>query len=142
MAGAVNKVIILGNLGADPELKETKGDPVCNFSVATNESWEDKKGEKHERVEWHRIVVWGKTAEACNKYLSKGSQVYIEGSIRTRSWEDDKGNKRYSTEIHPDKSRTGVIFLGKSEGGGRDSSSGSGRSQSSGGHGPDDDIPF
>jgi single-strand DNA-binding protein len=98
---SVNKVILLGRLGQDPELKNTpSGQSVCNFSIATTESWNDKSsGQKQERTEWHRVVVWGKLAEISNQYLAKGRQAYVEGKIQTRSWEDDKGNKRYSTEI-------------------------------------------
>jgi single-strand DNA-binding protein len=98
---SVNKVIILGRLGQDPELKYTpSGAAVCNFSLATTESWNDKAtGQKQERTEWHRIVVWGKLAELCNQYLSKGRQAFVEGKIQTRSWEDKDGNKRYTTEI-------------------------------------------
>lgn len=97
----VNKVIILGRLGQDPELAYTpSGAAVCNFSVATSESWNDKNtGQKQERTEWHRIVVWGKLAELCNQYLSKGRQAFIEGKLATRSWEDKDNNKRYTTEI-------------------------------------------
>lgn len=97
---SVNKAILVGRLGQDPELKYTaSGTAVTNFSVATNDSWTDKSGQRQERTEWHRIVVWGKQAENCNKYLKKGRQVFLEGSIQTRSWEDQNGNKRYTTEI-------------------------------------------
>lgn len=96
----VNKVIIIGRLGADPELKTvTGGQSVCRLSVATSENWTDREGQKQERTEWHRIVVWGKLAELCGKYLSKGRQAYIEGRLQTRSWEDQQGQKRYTTEI-------------------------------------------
>jgi single-strand DNA-binding protein len=98
---SVNKVIILGRLGQDPELKYTPGGmAVCNFTVATSESWADKSGQKQERTEWHRIVVWGKLAELCNQYLTKGRQAFIEGSLQTRSWDDKNGQKRYTTEIN------------------------------------------
>lgn len=99
---SVNKVIILGRLGQDPELKYTpSGAAVCNFSVATSETWNDKNsGQKQERTEWHRIVVWGKLAELCNQYLSKGRQAFIEGRLQTRSWDDKNGQKRYTTEIN------------------------------------------
>jgi single-strand DNA-binding protein len=98
---SVNKVIILGRLGQDPELKYTPGGmAVCNFTLATSESWADKAGQKQERTEWHRIVVWGKLAELCNQYLTKGRQAYIEGSLQTRSWDDKNGQKRYTTEIN------------------------------------------
>ena len=96
----VNKVILIGNLGADPELRYTpSGTPVANFSLATHEQWTGKDGEKGERTEWHRIVAWGRLGEICGEYLHKGSPVYIEGRIQTRSWEDREGNKRYTTEI-------------------------------------------
>lgn len=97
---SVNKVIVIGRLGQDPELKHTPGGmPVCNFTVATTESWSDKSGKKQEKTEWHRIVVWGKLAELCNQYLAKGKQAYIEGSLQTRSWDDKNGGKKYTTEI-------------------------------------------
>lgn len=98
---SVNKVIILGRLGQDPELKTTPNDKkVCNFSLATSEDWIDKSGKKHEKTEWHRIVVWGKLAELCGQYLSKGRQAFIEGKLQTRDWEDNNGQKRYVTEIN------------------------------------------
>lgn len=98
---SLNRVTILGRLGQDPELKYTPaGMAVCTFSVATSESWTDKQNQKQERVEWHKIVIWGKLAELCNQYLAKGRQVYIEGSLTTRSWDDKDGIKRYTTEIN------------------------------------------
>ena len=97
---SVNKVILIGNLGRDPELKYTpQQNAVCHFTLATNERWTDKSGAKQERTEWHRIVVWGKQAEICQKYLKKGRQVYIEGTLTTRDWNDKDGNKRSTTEI-------------------------------------------
>jgi single-strand DNA-binding protein len=97
---SVNKVILLGRLGQDPELKYTPGgSAVCNFSLATTESWTDKGGQKQEKTEWHRIVVWGKLAELCNQYLAKGRQAFLEGRLQTRSWDDKDGQKRYTTEI-------------------------------------------
>ena len=98
---SVNKVIVLGHLGQKPELKYTpSGMAVCNFSVATNENWTDKSGQKQDRTEWHRIVVWGKLAELCNQYLTKGRQAFIEGRLQTRSYDDKAtGAKRYITEI-------------------------------------------
>lgn len=98
---SVNKVILVGNLGSDPEVRYTpSGSPVATFSIATNEKWTDKgTGDKKERTEWHRIVAWGRLGEICGEYLSKGKQIYIEGRIQTRSWEDRDGNKRYTTEI-------------------------------------------
>ena len=96
----LNKQLIIGNLGGNPELRYTQsGKAVCNFSVATSEKW-TKDGEQQEETQWHRIVVWGNQAETCEKYLSKGSKVYIEGSTKHRDWEDDDGNKRYTTEVH------------------------------------------
>jgi len=110
---SVNKAIIVGHLGKDPELKYTQsGTPVANFSIATNENWVDKSGNKQERTEWHRIVVWGKLAEICGEYLSKGKQVYIEGRLRTRSWQDRDGHTRYTTEI----TASDMVMLGKAGG--------------------------
>lgn len=97
---SVNKVMILGRLGQDPELKYTQsGQPVCNLSLATNENWTDKEGARQERTEWHRVVVWGKQAERVNQYLSKGRQAFVEGRLQTRSWDGQDGQKRYTTEI-------------------------------------------
>lgn len=144
MAG-INKVILIGRLGQDPEVRYTPdGTAVANFSIATSEEWKDKNsGEKRERTEWHRIVAWRKLGEICGEYLSKGRQVYIEGRIQTRSWEDKDGNKRYTTEIIA----SDVQFLG-----GRDSAGSAGPSAGApdtgggstlSGPGPqDDDIPF
>ncbi len=100
MAGSVNKVILIGRLGADPELRYTSsGTAVATLRMATNESWTGKTGQKEERTEWHRIVLWAKLAELAGQYLSKGRQVYIEGRLQTRSWDDRDGNKRYTTEV-------------------------------------------
>jgi single-strand DNA-binding protein len=108
-AGGVNKVILIGNLGADPELRYTSGgQAVCDLRLATNESWTDKSGQKQERTEWHRVVMWGKPAEICKQYLTKGQKLYVEGRLQTRSWDDKEGNKRYSTEIIG----TDFMFLG------------------------------
>lgn len=97
---SLNKVMLIGRLGQDPELKQVSaGNPVCNFSIATSENWTDKSGQKQEKTEWHRIVVWGKLAELCQQYLTKGRQAYVEGRLQTRSWEDKEGQKRYTTEI-------------------------------------------
>lgn len=146
MGGSVNKAILIGNLSKDPELKFTAGgQAVCNFTIATNESWNDKSGAKQERVEWHRIVAWGKLAEICGEYLSKGRTVYLEGRIQTREWTDKEGNRKFTTEIVA----RDVQFLGGKDGGG-----GGGRSKpsgDSGGNAPpppgfesggDDSIPF
>jgi len=128
MAG-VNKVILIGNLGRDPELRYTQsGQAVVNFTLATSENWNDKSGEKQERTEWHRIVVWGRVGELCAQYLSKGRTVYIEGRIQTREWEDKEGNKRSTTEINAQT----VQFLGGPRG---DSGAPGGASGPSGGSG-------
>ena len=97
----INKVILVGNLGKDPDMRYTAGgDAVANLSIATSESWNDNQtGEKKEKTEWHRVVFFRRIAEVCGEYLKKGSSVYIEGSLRTRDWEDDQGNNRYTTEI-------------------------------------------
>jgi len=98
--GTVNKVILIGRLGSDPELRYTpNGDAVANFRIATNRVWKDKEGNQQEKTEWHRIVAWRKLAERCGEYLKKGSHVYIEGRLETRSWEGKNGNKRYVTEV-------------------------------------------
>ena len=99
MAG-VNKAILVGNLGRDPELRTTaNGQTVVNFTLATSENWTDKSGERQERAEWHRIVLWRRLAEVAGQYLKKGSKIYIEGKLQTRSWEDQNGQKRYTTEV-------------------------------------------
>ena len=100
MAGSVNKVILIGRLGKDPELKYTpSGTPVAKFSLATDEVYKDQSGEQQKRTEWHNIVAWRRLAEICGEYLTKGKQVYIEGSIRSRQWEDQSGNKRTGYDI-------------------------------------------
>jgi single-strand DNA-binding protein len=101
MARGINKVILVGNLGADPETRAMpSGMSVCNLRIATSESWKDRQsGEQQERTEWHRVALFGRLAEVATEYLHKGSQVYIEGSLRTRKWQDKQGNERYTTEI-------------------------------------------
>lgn len=114
---SVNKVILLGNLGADPEIRFTPGgQAVANFRMATSDSWTDKNtGQRQERTEWHRVVVWGKLAELCGEYLKKGRQCYVEGRLQTREWQDKEGQKRYTTEVVANQ----VVFLGgRGEGGG------------------------
>jgi single-strand DNA-binding protein len=107
---SVNKVILVGNLGRDPQVRYTSsGTPVANFTMATSERWTDPSGERKERTEWHRIVVWGKQAEIVGDYLRKGKQVYIEGSLQTREWTDREGNKRYTTEVRAQR----VQMLGR-----------------------------
>jgi single-strand DNA-binding protein len=149
MAG-INKVILIGNLGRDPELRYTQnGQPVANFSLATSEQWTDKNsGEKVEKTEWHRIVVWGRTAEHCSQYLAKGRTVYIEGRLQTRDWEDKEGQKRSTTEINAQT----VQFLGGPRGqnqpdAGSSQSSSPDQPSSGGGDSgappvPGDDVPF
>src|SRR5579871_1420408 len=100
MSGSINKVILIGRLGKDPEVKYTSnGSPVAKFTLATDEVYKDRAGEQQRRTEWHNIVAWNKLAEICGEYLTKGKQVYIEGSIRSRQWQDQSGNKRTSYEI-------------------------------------------
>ncbi|HET9062885.1 MAG TPA: single-stranded DNA-binding protein, partial [Candidatus Binatia bacterium] len=112
---SVNKAIILGNLGRDPELRHTPGGKaVATLRIATNEVWTDQSGERQERTEWHTVVVWGRQAENCNQYLKKGRSVYIEGRLTTRKWQDKDGKDRYSTEIVADR----VQFVGGGTGGG------------------------
>ncbi len=144
---SVNKVILIGNLGADPEKRYTgTGQAVCNLRLATNERWTDKQGQKQERTEWHRVVVYGPQAENCEKYLSKGRPVYIEGSIRTRSWEDQQGQTKYMTEVIAQR----VQFLGSPGGAGAGERSQKSPDESfpevpmdqSGPATGDDDIPF
>ena len=116
MAGGVNKVILIGHLGRDPEVRYTSsGGAVANFSIATTESWNDKSGQKQERTEWHKISVWGKLAELCGQYLNKGRQVYVEGRLQTREWNDKEGQKRYTTEIVAQN----IQLLGGGQGGGQ-----------------------
>ncbi len=101
---SVNKVILVGNLGKDPELRYTaSGTAVCNFSLATTERYKDRDGNNQEKTEWHNIVVWRQLAEICGKYLTKGKQIYIEGKLQTRKWDDRDGNTRYTTEIVADQ---------------------------------------
>ncbi|MCF8034385.1 MAG: single-stranded DNA-binding protein [Desulfarculaceae bacterium] len=163
MARGINKVILIGNLGADPELKYTaSGTPVCTFRLATSETFKDREGNQQERTEWHRIVAWAKLGEIAAQYLSKGRQVYIEGSIRTRTWEDQNGERKYMTEI---VARDIQFLGGPGQGGGQGGGGGYGGGGSGGGGGggyggggsgggggggndfggpppPDDDIPF
>lgn len=124
---SVNKVILVGNLGRDPELRYTQnGQAVANFSLATTDRWNSKEGQREERTEWHRIVAWGKTAELCAQYLGKGRSVYLEGRIQSREWEDREGQKRNTTEIVAQT----IQFLG-----GRGGNPGGGGGNPSGGDG-------
>jgi len=138
---SVNKVILIGNLGKDPDVRFTNnGKAVAKFPIATSEVWMDANGSRQERTEWHNIVVWGKQGETCGQYLSKGRQVFVEGSIRTRSYDDQSGNKRYMTEIIAQRIRFlggggGTRVAPEADGGGGDEPGMSGPS-------PDDDVPF
>ncbi|MBW2276601.1 MAG: single-stranded DNA-binding protein [Deltaproteobacteria bacterium] len=148
MADGVNKAILVGNLGRDPEVSYTQsGTARCRFPLATGESYTNNAGERVDKTEWHNIVAWGKQGETVGKYLAKGRQVYVEGRIQTRSWNDEKtGQKRYMTEINAQR----VIFLGgRGESGGAPSGPPAGKPAGGGGddQGPafgpdDDDIPF
>jgi single-strand DNA-binding protein len=143
---SVNKVILVGNVGRDPELRYTQGgQPVASFSIATNERFKDKDGNWKDRTEWHRIVAWGRLAEICGEYLRKGRQVYVEGRIQTRDWEDKEGNKRQTTEIVI----LGMQMLGQrgeagggSMGGDDRGSRGGDEPMPQGGGGSEDEIPF
>ncbi|MEI9991502.1 MAG: single-stranded DNA-binding protein [Rhizomicrobium sp.] len=149
MAGSVNKVILVGNLGKDPETRRmTSGDPIVNLSVATSDSWRDKaSGERKEKTEWHRVVIFNKNlAEIAEKYLRKGSKVYLEGALQTRKWTDKDGHERYSTEVVLQNFNGTLVMLdGKGEGGG-----GGGRERVGASEAPasfqreemDDEIPF
>ncbi len=127
MARGVNKVILIGNLGQDPELRYTGGGTaVCNLRVATNESYKDTNGEWIEKTEWHSVVAWGRLAEICGEYLKKGSQAYFEGSLQTRTYDDKDGNTKYVTEI---KAREMMILSGRGEEGGFSGGGASGASR-------------
>lgn len=140
----VNKVILVGNLGANPEMRFTQGgQAVANLRIATTERWTDKNGQKQEQTEWHRVVVWGKQAEICGQYLTKGRQVYIEGRIRTRQWQDQQGQKRYSTEV---VAQTVQMLGSRTDGAPREDTGATippdETVTNDFGGGPDDDIPF
>ena len=150
---SVNKVILLGNLGRDPETRYTTGgDAVTNLRIATTETWKDKSGEKQERTEWHRVAFFGKLAEIAGEYLKKGSQVYVEGRLQTRKWQDKEGQEKYTTEIIADRMQMLGSRAGAGGGGGEPPPE---RERASGGGKPaggapakknvddlDDDIPF
>ena len=145
---SVNRVILIGNLGKDPEIRYTQaGEPIANFSLATNEAWTDKSGQKQERTEWHRVEVFGKTAQVVRDYCSKGKQVYLEGSIRYDEWTDKDGNKQKMTKIRVSGPNSRLVLLGSRGDGGGGSRGGASES------GPppaadeefkvsDDDVPF
>ena len=140
---SVNRVMLIGNLGKDPEVRFTpSGRAVARFPLATSEVWNDAEGQRQERTEWHNIVVWGKQAEIVGQYLTKGRQVYIEGSIRTRQWQDQQGQKRYSTEI---VARNVQMLGGRGERTPDDVAAtvpNDDAMRDDFGGGPDDDIPF
>ena len=147
--GSVNKVILVGNLGRDAELRYTPGGaPVATLNMATTEVWNDKGGQRQEKTEWHRVVLWGKTAESLSEYLVKGKQIYVEGRLQTRKWEDKDGKERYTTEVRGDR----VVLLGGGGGGGvRQQQRAAGAAGPAGMDEPtgepateltDDDIPF
>jgi single-strand DNA-binding protein len=149
--GSVNKVILVGNLGRDAEMRFTPGGAaVATLNLATTEVWNDKAGQKQEKTEWHRIVLWGKTAESLNEYLTKGKQIYVEGRLQTRKWQDKDGQDKYTTEIRGDR----IVLLGGGGGGGggarqQNRSGGAGASSGADDHMgepvselTDDDIPF
>lgn len=133
---SLNKVQLIGHLGKNPEVRYTSsGSAVANFTMATNETWTGKDGQKNDRTEWHNIVAWGKLGEICGEYLTKGKQVYIEGRMTTRSWEDRDGNKRYTTEVKADN----LIMLGSPGSASSDTSETIPQDENS----PiEDDIPF
>jgi single-strand DNA-binding protein len=152
MAGSVNKVILVGNLGKDPETRRMQsGDPVVNLSLATSETWRDKaSGERKEKTEWHRVVIFNKNlAEVAEKYLRKGSKVYVEGSLQTRKWTDKDGAEKYSTEIVLQNFR-GELTMLDTKGGEGGGGGGGGRDRMGAGEAPasfqreemDDEIPF
>ena len=149
MAGSVNKVIVVGNLGRDPEVRRmTSGEPVVNLSVATSESWRDKaSGERKERTEWHRVVIFNPNlAEVAEKYLRKGSKVYLEGQLATRKWNDKDGQEKYTTEIVLNRFRGELVMLdARGEGGGQGARTGGGGAEmpaSFDRNDMDDEIPF
>lgn len=144
MAGSINKVILVGNLGKDPEVRTAQdGSKIVNFSLATSESWKDKvSGERKDKVEWHKIVVFNPNlSDICEKYLHKGSKVYIEGQLQTRKWQDQTGVEKYTTEVVLSRFRGELALLDSKDGGGQASDSGFDNSAPSS---PtiDDDIPF
>ena len=151
---SVNKVILIGNVGRDPEIRYTQsGEPIANFTLATNEVWNDKSGQKQERTEWHRVEVFGKTAQVVRDYVTKGRPVYVEGSIRYEEWTDKDGNKRNTTRVRVSGPGSRLVLLGsRGEGGGGGGARSSGGAAASDPQPPaeggeefqasDDDVPF
>jgi single-strand DNA-binding protein len=139
--GSVNKVILVGNLGRDPELRTTpQGTPLARFSVATTTTWKDSSGARQERTEWHDVVAWDKLAQICGEFLHKGKMVYVEGSLQTRSWEDQNKQKRYKTEIKANN----VVMLGPRDSARGEAAPAGPREVSEVAEAPayDDDVPF
>ncbi len=156
MAGSVNKVILIGNLGADPEVRSfPSGGRVCNLRLATSETWKDRdSGERRERTEWHRVTIYSDPLiRVAEQYLHKGSKIYVEGQLETRKWQDQSGQDRYSTEVVLRPYRSELTMLdsrgdgggeqgGGEQGGGSDDRGGAGDGEAGGGGGTDDEIPF
>ena len=157
MAGSVNKVILIGNLGADPEIRHTQdGNPICNLRIATSETWRDRNtGDRRERTEWHRVVIFSEgLCKIAEQYLRKGSKVYVEGQLQTRKWQDQSGQDRYSTEVVLQRFNSSLTMLDgrrEADGAPRDGDGGAGAGGGGGGgagggtaknEGLDDDIPF
>ena len=146
MAGSINKVILVGNLGADPEIRNMQnGNPVCNLSVATSENWKDKSsGERRERTEWHRVVIFNEgLCRIAEQYLKKGAKVYIEGQIQTRKWQDQQGEDKYATEIVLQGFNSTLTMLdSRGDGGQQDTQQGFSQASGGGGAPIDDSIPF
>ena len=149
MAGSVNKVILVGNLGKDPEVRRmTSGEPVVNLSVATSDNWRDKAtGERKERTEWHRVVVFNEViADIGERYLAKGVKVYVEGHLQTRKWTDQAGQERYTTEVVLPRFKGEMTMLSRANAGERSEGDATGGGYlprgGAGSGGPDDDIPF
>ena len=135
----INRALLIGNTGADPEIRYTQsGTAVANFNLATTEKWTDKDGQKQESTEWHRIVAWDRLAEICEKYLTKGSKVYIEGQIKTRKWQDKDGNNRYTTEIVAKEIKILSGWKEDQQGGGQEAPQGRGQQRQE----PGNDVPF
>ena len=138
-SASVNKAILIGHLGKDPEIRYAQsGTAVTNFSLATNEVWNNQEGQRQEKTEWHRVVAFGKLAEICGQYLTKGKQVYVEGKLQTRTWDDRDGNKRSTTEIVA----SNVVMLGKGASAPSDSLAPPIEEPSPASDSKDDDIPF
>lgn len=138
MAGSLNKVTLIGNLGKDPEIRYSKDNqPIANLTIATSEKWKDQSGQYQERTEWHRVVVFGNLADVVSKYLKKGSTVYFEGKLQTRKWQDKDGQDRYTTEVVVDRGGQ-MVMLGKAS----SQTSEEGQATDTNNNGFDDEVPF